>query len=44
MNKSGVEEPLYLYNFDNLFDIADTFIADYFNGRELKYINPLKIR
>ena len=39
MNKSGVEEPLYLYNYDNLFDIADTFITDYFNGKELKYIN-----
>jgi len=44
MNKSGVEEPEYLYNFDNLFDIADTFIADYFNGRELKYINDTKIK
>ena len=43
MNKSGVEEPLYLYNFDNLFDIADTFIADYFNGRKLKYINDTEI-
>lgn len=39
MNKSGVEEPGYLYNYDNLFNIADTFIADYFNGRKMKNIN-----
>ena len=38
-NKSGVEEPLYLYDYDKLFDIADTFITDYFNGRELKDFN-----
>ena len=38
MNKSGVKEPDYLYDYSTLFDIADTFIADYFNGRKLKHI------
>ena len=43
MNKSGVDEPFYLYDFDNLFDIADTFVADYFNGKKLKIINDTGI-
>ena len=43
MNKSGIEEPNYLYDFNNLFSIADTFVADYFNGKDLKYINDTGI-
>lgn len=43
MNKSGIDEPFYLYDFDNLFDIADTFVADYFNGKKLKIINDTGI-
>ena len=39
MNISGVDKPYYLYNYENLFSIADTFVADYFNGRELKAVN-----
>ena len=39
MNISGVDKPDYLFNYENLFSIADTFVADYFNGRELKYVN-----
>ena len=43
MNISGVEEPDYLFDFSNLFTIADTFIADYYNGREMKIINDTLI-
>ena len=43
MNKSGIEEPNYLYDFNNLFSIAGTFVADYFNGKDLKYINDTGI-
>ena len=43
MNKSGIEEPNYIYDFNNLFSIADTFVADYFNGKDLKYINDTGI-
>ena len=43
MNKSGVEDPYYLFDYSELFSIADTFIADYYNGRELKNINDTGI-
>jgi len=43
MNKSGIEEPYYLFDYSELFSIADTFIADYYNGRELKDVNETGI-
>ena len=43
MNKSGVDEPYYLYDFPELFSIADTFICDYFNGKKLKDFNETEI-
>ena len=43
MNISGVEEPDYLFDYSNLFTITDTFIADYYNGREMKIINDTLI-
>ena len=43
MNISGIENPYYLFDFSNLFSIADTFIADYYNGRELKIVNDTGI-
>ena len=43
MNKSGIDEPYYLYDFYELFSIADTFIADYYNGRELSLVNNTDI-
>ena len=43
MNKSGVENPYYLFDYSELFSIADTFVADYYNGRELKQINDTGI-
>ena len=43
MNKSGVEDPYYLFDYSELFSIADTFIADYYNGRKLKHINDTGI-
>ena len=43
MNKSGIEDPYYLFDYSELFSIADTFIADYYNGRELKKVNDTGI-
>jgi hypothetical protein len=43
MNKSGVEDPYYLFDYSELFSIADTFIADYYNGRKLKHVNDTGI-
>ena len=43
MNKSGVEDPYYLFDYSELFSIADTFIADYYNGRDLNNINDTGI-
>lgn len=43
MNKSGIDDPYYLFDYSNLFSIADTFIADYYNGREMKEINDTGI-
>ena len=43
MNLSGVEDPYYLFDYSNLFSIADTFITDYYNGRELKIVNETEI-
>ena len=43
MSKSGVEDPYYLFDYYELFSIADTFIADYYNGREIKIVNDTEI-
>ena len=43
MNISGIDDPYYLFDYSNLFSIADTFIADYYNGREMKEINDTGI-
>jgi hypothetical protein len=43
MNISGLEDPYYLFDFSNLFSVADTFITDYYNGRELKIVNDTGI-
>jgi len=43
MKLSGVEDPYYLFDYSNLFSIADTFITDYYNGRELKIVNDTEI-
>ena len=43
MKKSGIDNPDYLFDYSQLFSIADTFIADYYNGRELKIVNETGI-
>ena len=39
MNVSGEKTPNYLYKNNNLYYICDSFIADYFNGRDMPHIN-----
>lgn len=38
MNKSIIDEPDYLYNYKTIKNLGDTFIADYFDGRNLSNI------
>lgn len=38
MNKSIKDEPDYLYNYKTIKNLGDTFIADYFDGRNLTII------
>ena len=43
MNKSKINEPNYLYNFNKINVICDSFICDYFDGREMKNIKNTNI-
>ena len=43
MNKSLIDEPDYLYNYKTIKDLGDTFVTDYFDGRNLSNIEKTGI-
>ena len=43
MNISSSKNPNYLFENNNLYYICDTYIADYFSGRDMPHISKTKI-